>query len=260
MTTVSDQNINLIPSVPKLHDWAMYLLKTLKIELNSHHIGTIQSFDPSNQTAQVRINYTKTKTVSDNFVQKTALIEYPIVTGVPVICIGGGGDGYLTFPIAQGDECILLFNDRDIDNWFAGSQSSPPNTARLHAFNDAIALVGLRSLPNVIGDYDSVRAVLKKGDALVGVGAGDGSLVKIANDSLTMNGILQSLMTQLENLSTQLNTLATDIALITVICATPGNPSSVPVNAAAFTSIATNINTIKTNLTSIAADMGDLLE
>jgi hypothetical protein len=258
-TAITPQNNNLIPTQARLKDLLDYFGKYLKIQFNCHHIATIQTFDPLTQTATVTINYSKTFLQADKGIISTALNQYPPIDDVPVIFLGGG-DANLTFPVGVGDECILLFNDRDIDNWFSGSTSTPPNTARLHSFTDAVALVGLRSLANVIKNFDMARAVLRKGSAMVGVGAGGGSLVKIANATLTLGTLLQNLSTQLENLTSQLQTLTTDIAAITVICAAPSNPSSIPVNSAAFITLGTSIGTIGSNISSIATQMGELLE
>lgn len=157
------QNLNLLPSEPELPDLLTMFGKQLKLELNCHHIGTIKEFTALNQTAIVSVNYTKTFQQLNSIGNTTLVtVNYPMIVECPVICLGGGL-GSLTFPIAPGDECLLLFNDRDIDNWFAGSSSSAPNTPRLHSFSDAIALVGVRSLPNVLEDYATDAVTLTYG-------------------------------------------------------------------------------------------------
>lgn len=256
------QNINLIPSQdPGLRDALDYIKKELKLELNCHHIGTIKAFNPLVQTAVVSINYVKTfLQLEDTGLTSVTTQSYPILLDCPVICLGGGLAS-LTFPILPGDECLLLFNDRDFDNWYNGSSSSAPATPRLHAFSDAIALVGVRSLANSLPDYDPLRAVLKCGDALVGVGGGGGTLIKVANSAFSLGGLLQDLSTQLENLTTQLQALTTAIAAITVTGVSSGGAvSGVPANAAAFVTIGTNIGTIQTSITLIATELSGLLE
>lgn len=147
------QNINQIPSEPELKDLLDLLEKRIKLGLNCHHIGKIQSFDALTQTAKVTINYTKTFSQINSVGEaKVITANYPTLIDCPVICLGGGL-GSLTFPISSGDECLVLFNDRDIDNWFSGSSSSAPATPRTHAFPDAIILVGVRSLANVLPAY-----------------------------------------------------------------------------------------------------------
>lgn len=255
MTDVS-QFLNTLILDPEFSDYMDVFKKYLKIEFNCHAIAVVQDFYPTYQFADVSLVYTKTEYDVKDGVQVAKYVNYPIVTTVPVIVLGGG-PAYMSFPITRGDHCLILFNDRDIDSWFEGSTSSPPNSARLHSFADAIAIVGLRNKPNALAAYDVNRAVFAYGSTMVRVGA---SKVGILNANTTLNTVLQNLSTQLENLTTELTTLANNIALITVICATPGNPSSVPVNAATFVANATNITTIKAQITTIASQIGGLLE
>lgn len=160
---MSAPNINAIPSKPNLKDLLDYWKKDIKLDLTCHHVGTVKSFNALNQTATAMINYTKTfQTFPSVGGTQINTPSYPQLVECPVICLGGG-PGYLTFPIASGDECLILFNDRDFDNWFAGSSSSPPNTNRLHSFADAIILVGVRSMPNVLVGYDQNAVTLANG-------------------------------------------------------------------------------------------------
>lgn len=161
---MAGQNINTVPNEPQLKDLLEYFKKDIKLNFNCHHIGTITSFNALTQTAQATINYAKTFLQIDS-VGDTSVIakNYPQLIDCPVICLGGGS-GALTFPIEEGDECLILFNDRDFDNWFNGSSSSAPNTPRLHAFSDAVILVGLRSLANVILEYDTDAAAFRYGE------------------------------------------------------------------------------------------------
>lgn len=176
----------------------------ISYDLNCHAIGTIQGFNPANQTASVSINYTKIVNVPDPsapsqdqnpaYIQKA--IPYPKFADCPVV-IMGGGSSYLTFPIAIGDECLVLFNDRDIDNWFATGQVAPPATGRLHSFSDAIVLVGLRSTLRSISNYDTTRAVITNGAVQVGINPNT-NLATIKNAVTTLNTALQELITGIQ--------------------------------------------------------------
>jgi hypothetical protein len=235
---------NLVPNDVTLKDVLDLYKKNMLLDLFCHHIGTVQSFNGATQTATATINYKKTYFLPDstgNYVPQ--LVDYPILMDCPVICLGGGNTS-LTFPIAAGDECLVLFNDRDMDNWFQGGAGAALATPRLHSFSDGIILVGVRSSGKVLQSYDTVRAVLQNGTTLVGVNT---SKVKVANATYTLNGLLQNLMTQLTDLTTALSTLTVTGVL------TGGATSGPPSNAAAITSIGTQISTI-------ATEIGTLLE
>ena len=128
-------------------------------DLNCTTIGTIQSFDATTQTASISVNYKRK--VGEVF------IEYPLLLDCPVVILGGG-DSYLTFPIRaadpdndiQGDTCIVMFCDRDIDIWFDSGQILAPNSTRKHNLSDGIALVGVRSNLNMLASYNETKASL----------------------------------------------------------------------------------------------------
>lgn len=236
---------NLIPNDPTLSDLLNLLKKEIMLDLNCHHPATIQSFDAVAQTVTATINYTKTFFQLNSATRQYDPIQvnYPIIVDCPIIVMSGG-DAHLTFPIAKGDECLMLFNDRDLENWLQSGQVGPVATSALHSFADAIALIGLNSSANLIQDYDAVRAVLRNGNAKVGVGT---DKILIANTDSTLNTLLQNILTQLEN-------LATAAAAITVTGVQGGGGTSgPPSNASTFTAVSSQ-------LSSLATQLGGLLE
>ena len=78
--------------------------------------------------------------------------EITPLVDVPFVVITGGVGG-LQMPIAAGDECLLFFNDREIDNWYVSGEISTPTSRRTHDFSDAVALVGVRSLSRLLVGY-----------------------------------------------------------------------------------------------------------
>lgn len=239
------QQQNLVPNEPSLNDLLNLLKKEIMLDLNCHHPATVQSFNSQAQTVVATVNYTKTffqiNTATGQY--DPVQVNYPLAIDCPVIILGGGA-ARLTFPIAAGNECLLLFNDRDLDNWLQSGQVGPVATSRLHSFSDAIALVGLSSAGNVVADYDAERAVLRNGQTKVGVGA---DKVLIANSDGTLNTLLQNILTQLES-------LATAAAAITVTGVQGGGGASgPPANAATFSDISSQ-------LSSLATQLGGLLE
>lgn len=240
-----------VPQEPSLKDLLDLFQKQIMLLFNCHHVGTVQSFNPTTQQATATINYLRTYFQQDTNPQSDTfgtsvpkLVSYPTLIDCPVMFLGGGSTS-LTFPVSKGDECIVLFNDRDIDNWFSGSSGSPVATSRLHSFSDAIILVGVRSKANVLSNFDTTRAALKdKGGAMVGVHS---TLVKIANNTTTLNTLLQSLVTNIQN-------LVTATATITVTGVTSGGAlSGPPANATVITAVGTALGTL-------ASQIGGLLE
>lgn len=187
-----------IPTDPSMKDLLDLLKKDILLSLSCHHVGTIQEFDPELQTAVATINYPKTIfRLNPSTGQYVPIpLSYPQVQG-PVVVLGGG-KASLTFPIAIGDECLILFNDRDLDNWFGGGTGAQVATPRLHSLSDGIILVGVRSQASMLDGYDSVNAVLQNGTTKVAVGP---AKVGISNASTTLNTLLQDLVEAIKALS-----------------------------------------------------------
>lgn len=211
---------------PELADIFNIFQRNLLLNLNCHHLGTIQSFNPANQTATASINYKKQIIVFDpnSETSQTQLVDYPPIADAPVVFLRGGQTS-LTFPISNGDECEIHFNDRDMDAWFSGSVTGPPDTSRLHSFSDAIIVVGPRSKGNVIANFDMNHALLQwLGGGMVGVSS---SKVLIGNATYKLNALLQELIGKIE--------------AITVSVTTAPGTSGPPLNAADIATTATKI-------------------
>lgn len=183
--------LNSVPNNPSLSDLLDLLKKEIFLGLTSHHIGTVQSFNPGTQTVTATVNYTKTffqlNKTTNQYVPTQ--VNYPTLIDCPVVILGGGLSA-MTFPIQSGDECLLIFNDRDFSTWFkSGSSTNAVPTNRLHSFSDAIALVGVRSTPNAIKAYDSVRALLTNGNASIGINPEE-NLITIKNQLAGTFGLL----------------------------------------------------------------------
>lgn len=94
-------------------------------------------------------------------------IDMPVIVGVPVIFpSGSGGNASVTFPIAVGDGCLLVFAENAIDDWLKGGESED---YRKHDLTDAIAIPGLYnfSMPAIIEHPNDV--CLKNGSTLLWV-------------------------------------------------------------------------------------------
>lgn len=189
---------NRVPADPTLKDLLDLHEKTVKLNTNCHAIGTIQSFDPAKQTVTVIINYKKTsfKQLPDGKYE-AALTDYPILADVPAIVISGGQCS-LQMPIVKGDICLILFNDRDMDNWMQSGQIGPVASPRLHSISDGIALVGLRPFTNPLDGFQAAVASLSNGTTAVRVKNGK---IRIENIATTLNTVLDQLVTAIKAIS-----------------------------------------------------------
>lgn len=236
---------NKIITDPSLRDLMDIASRETMLLMNCCHVATIQSFDSSNLTVTATINYKQTfSNRNEDGTYSPVAIDYPVIIDCPVY-LPQGGTCALTMPISPGDTCLVIFNDRDLDNWLSDGATTLRNaSSRLHSFSDGIALIGVRSFSNPITNYDPDRAVLRNGTTRVGVGE---SLVQIENNLYTLNELLQELINEVKSLVTQ-------TAAITVTGVTTGaGTSGPPTNAA-------TIALINTSITTTASKIAGLLE
>lgn len=184
---------------PELKDALNLLKKDILLNLSCQHIGIIDSVNFENQTVMAKIAYKKAflqKQADDTY--KKVLVDYPPLIDVPFI-VYGGGDASIRMPIKPGDECLLLFNDRAIDNWWASGQITEVSANRLHSFSDAIAIVGVRSLARSISDYDPDALALVNDEGFVRI---TDNKIGIGNASGDLRTVLEQLITALIGLTT----------------------------------------------------------
>lgn len=138
----SSKFINLNTS-PDLTQTLYSVVEKVGKELNCMRVGIVQAFYPDDLTADVLIANKKTINLNSDGTQNVK--NYALIRAKVCYCTP-----FITYPIKKGDECILLFSDREIESWFINGEVNTEGYPRLHDLTDAIAVVGLRSLPNMI--------------------------------------------------------------------------------------------------------------
>jgi len=132
--------------------------------------GRIVSFDAENQTATVQPllrEYVRGKWV-----------DMPQLLDVP--CIFPRAGGYcLTFPVKEGDECQIQFNDMCIDSWWQSGGIQNQLECRRHDLSDATCHLGLTSVPRAVENYSVNSMRLRNED--------NDSYLEIVDDSKTVN-------------------------------------------------------------------------
>ena len=145
--------------------------------------GFIDSFDPATQTCTVE------PAIKRVFVDGESL-ALPVLINVPV-CFPTAGGFSITFPIAKGDECLIMFSERSIDNWLKFGDLRAPNDRRFHDLSDGFVIMGIRSNPKALANHDASNLVLRNeaNDNKLAINA-DGSM-QVDTSTLTVNGNMQ---------------------------------------------------------------------
>ncbi|QUN56142.1 Gp138 family membrane-puncturing spike protein [Burkholderia cenocepacia] len=122
--------------------------------------GTVESFDPVAMTVSVQPG-TKDSIRNEDGTISTS--PFPLLTDCPVVWQGGGGVT-ATFPIAAGDECLVVFASRCIDAWWQSGGVQEQAESRTHSLADGFALVGVRSRPRALPGISATSAQLRSDD------------------------------------------------------------------------------------------------
>jgi hypothetical protein len=167
---------------PTLADLMIKIKQDVFYSMNCVQIGKIESYNSLSNTAVIAINFKR-------LLADGSELNYPLLQDCPVVMLGGSG-ARLSFPIAKGDECLILFNDRNIDDWHYSGQKRVPPDGRAHSLSDGIAIVGIAN---------ALTASLTPSNSV----CLDGGSKKVAirNDAATLKTILENLVNCLLSLT-----------------------------------------------------------
>lgn len=147
--------------------------------------GYVVSVDLAAQTVTVQPTV---KGVTTDRGNAEALVNLPVLPDVP-ICWPRGGGFALTFPVAAGDEVLVVFASRAIDSWWQSGGIGAPVEARMHDLSDGFAILAPTSQPKRLAGVSASAAQLRNtaGTARISLNS-DGS-VDIVSSALRHNGV-----------------------------------------------------------------------
>lgn len=141
------------------------------------------AYDPATNRAQVQPLIVQVTTGNEQ-------VPRAQVASVPVARWGAGGF-LLYFPVTTGDRGWLIANDRDISLYKQTGGQSPPNTNRLHSFEDGwflpdTALAGVTLA-------DAGKCCLQSADGTTSITLGGGVITLNAPTEIVLNTPLVSI-------------------------------------------------------------------
>lgn len=127
--------------------------------------GIVLSVNLDAQTLEVQPAMTYAQQSPDG---STAIHQLPRLADVPIVWPRAGGFA-LTFPIAVGDEVLVVFASRCIDAWWQGGTASHPPEHRMHDLSDGFAILAPTSQPKKLAGVSSSNVQLRNsaGDTFV---------------------------------------------------------------------------------------------
>ena len=131
-------------------------------------------------------------------------------------------------PIKAGDQCIVLFSDRNINNWLRNGNEAAPADGRCHDMSDGIALVGINSMASTLPAYPANTCRLSYAGAEIDLASGNIDIKTGNGEEITLTGGKVSLKNGSTSLLTILNGLVDQIKAI----GTQGGPTAQAVSPA----------------------------
>lgn len=172
------------------------LLKTsfyeMRKEVNTVHVGYVAAFDPATQLAQAQIGIAGIDAEGKKF-------THSVIAECPVYFMGGK-NFMIQHEVKAGDECIILFAQRCIDDWMRTGGIADQSIMRFHDKNDALIIVGLRSQQTVIQNFVNDGVIIRNqamsvqvhvaSNNSVTIKNNSGSIVLGANGDVNINGVI----------------------------------------------------------------------
>jgi len=132
--------------------------------LESHQAGLwtalpclIDSVDLTEQTVSAQPTIKGTVKNQDG---TTTEVDLPLLVDVPVMFPRAGGFA-LTFPIAEGDECLVVFASRCIDSWWQSGGIQSQAEKRMHDLSDGFCFLAPTSQPNKLANVSTQHTDLR---------------------------------------------------------------------------------------------------
>lgn len=113
--------------------------------------GIIQAFNATAQTVTVQIAIREKVTLKDGVISWETI---PTLLDC-AISIPQNQNYAFTLPIISGDECLVVFTDCCYDAWWQSGGVQNQIFRRRHDLSDGIAIIGIKSQPNVIPNYST---------------------------------------------------------------------------------------------------------
>lgn len=157
------------------------LSKFVDRKINGIHTavpGQILSFNNESGLATIKPNMKFKNSKGD-------LIDYPIISGVPVIFPQSSSQNIsITFPIKENDGCLIVFAENSIEYWLYGQET---DTELRFDLSNAICIPGLypTSSENVKESFLNDSVIIANGDSKISISK---DRIELLSKDIAING------------------------------------------------------------------------
>lgn len=145
--------------------------------------GIISKFDAEKLTVEVQPSINVLRTGAN---KEQRWERLPVLPDVPVV-FPRGGKYALTFPITQGDECLVVFSSRCIDNWWNDGDVQNQRELRMHDLSDGFCIPGPWSQKTKIDKVSTTTTQLRTSDGMIYVEIdNDNEKIRLIDNDITI--------------------------------------------------------------------------
>lgn len=172
------------------NEYTNMLMDAISNEIHCAAPAIVNRFYPEDMTVDVQLTTKDKILINGEYVS----LKIKQLGKLPVVFMGGG-NFVITCPIKEGDECLVIFSDSCIDAWWQnGGEENEPIIMRKHHLSDGFAIVGPRSVPNAIVDYNEDSMEIRDLTGIIKVQISDTNvkminatnIVDVADDSISL--------------------------------------------------------------------------
>ncbi|QHI29034.1 hypothetical protein AhaeINNSZ174_05900 [Acinetobacter haemolyticus] len=179
----------------------------------------VVSYDPDAVTVEVKPLIRVPARTPDGGIE---MLEIPILQDVPVMfpCAGGFT---ITHPINVGDECLVSFSSRNIDNWWQSGGVQNPFDTRHHDLSDGFAFFRPQSQDKKISGISTDSLEIRSDDNATKIQITPGGIINFIGQkavfhcdvemkkSLTVDKVINSLTDVIAKTVSLLNHITTGV-------------------------------------------------
>ena len=176
-------------STPTLEEGIRGVIEKRLVDVHTTLPGKVVSYDPATQKATVQIQIKRTY-------WDGSVVAIPPLPAVPVVWPRGqAGQIHIHWKLLPGDDVVLHFAERSLDNWKTQGGLTENEDSRKFNLSDAFAVPGGSAFPDAfeVIDPDALEVAfgttaiqLYEGGQVKVSGGNDDELIKILHDLVTL--------------------------------------------------------------------------
>lgn len=163
---------------PELADVVEQIVDHQLMGMNTCMPAVIESYDPATRTCSV-------KPALKRKYENGTLVERPLISDVPVM-FNQGGKFSITYPLKRGDDVLLIFSQRSLEQWKGSTGIVDPKDSRKFHLSDAICIPNNPRPSKNVNTADANKTLIQDDKSIIEMSEDGTVVIKNGNGSITL--------------------------------------------------------------------------